>query len=49
MPETTIPPDVPWDQLAWLAVGGLAAVLGTVVAGLLFLRAATSVEELRST
>ncbi|RLQ04910.1 ABC transporter permease [Micromonospora sp. BL1] len=49
VPETTVPPDVPWDQLAWLAVGGLAAVLGTVVAGLLFLRAATSVEELRST
>ncbi|GHJ18083.1 FtsX-like permease family protein [Micromonospora sp. AKA38] len=49
VPKVTVTPDVPWEQLAWFAAGGLAAVLVTVVAGLLFLRAATSVEELRTT
>lgn len=44
----TVTPDVPWAQLAWFAVGGLAAVLVTVGVGLLFLRAGTTVEELRT-
>ncbi|GAB3056627.1 FtsX-like permease family protein [Micromonospora schwarzwaldensis] len=48
VPEVTVTPDVPWEQLAWFAAGGLAAVLLTVVAGLFLLRSATSVEELRT-
>ena len=47
--EGDVTPDVPWEQLAWFAAGGLAAVLVTVVAGLIFLRADPSVEELRTT
>ena len=42
-------PDVPLEQLAWLGAGALAAVLVTVGVGLLFLRASTAVEELRTT
>ncbi|SBT63200.1 FtsX-like permease family [Micromonospora sediminicola] len=49
VPEVVVRPDVPWEQLAWLAAGGLAAVLATAAAGLLVLRASTSVEELRTT
>lgn len=49
MPEVTVPPHVPWEQLAWFAAAGLAAVLLTVGVGLLFLRASTTVEELRTT
>ncbi|WP_260428609.1 hypothetical protein [Micromonospora globispora] len=42
-------PDVPWERLAWLGAGALVAVLVTVGVGLLFLRASTAVEELRTT
>ncbi|QLQ38835.1 FtsX-like permease family protein [Micromonospora robiginosa] len=49
VPKVTVTPDVPWEQLAWFAAGGLAAVLLTAVAGLVLLRSATSVEELRAT
>ncbi|MCX4387256.1 ABC transporter permease [Micromonospora peucetia] len=45
----TVPPDVPLEQLALLGAGALAAVLVTVGVGLLFLRAGTAVEELRTT
>ncbi|MCZ7440334.1 ABC transporter permease [Micromonospora sp. WMMC241] len=48
VPKVTVTPDVPWEQLAWFAGGALAAVLVTVLAGLLLLRTATSVEELRA-
>ncbi|SCL56569.1 hypothetical protein [Micromonospora peucetia] len=44
-----MPPDVPLEQLALLGAGALAAVLVTVGVGLLFLRAGTAVEELRTT
>ncbi|MFF5172642.1 FtsX-like permease family protein [Micromonospora sp. NPDC000089] len=47
-PLVRIAPAVPWEQLAWLGGGALAAVLVTVGVGLLFLRASTSVEELRT-
>ncbi|MGR6316652.1 ABC transporter permease [Micromonospora soli] len=49
VPKVTVTPDVPWEQLAWFAAGGLAAMLVTVGVGLLFLRASTTVEELRTT
>ncbi len=49
VPKVTVTPDVPWEQLAWFAAGGLAAVLLTVGVGLLFLRAGSTVEELRTT
>ncbi|MFI5835200.1 FtsX-like permease family protein [Micromonospora sp. NPDC051300] len=49
VPKVTVTPDVPWEQLAWFAAGGLAAVLLTAVAGLVLLRSATAVEELRVT
>ncbi|MET8906283.1 FtsX-like permease family protein [Micromonospora sp. NPDC004551] len=49
VPEVIVPPHVPWEQLAWFAAGGLAAVLLTVGVGALFLRASTTVEELRTT
>ncbi|MFC7549210.1 ABC transporter permease [Plantactinospora sp. GCM10030261] len=39
--------DVPLEQLALLGGGALAAVLATVAIGLLFLRASTTIEELR--
>ncbi|MGK5737435.1 FtsX-like permease family protein [Micromonospora sp. URMC 103] len=42
-------PDVPLEHLALLGAGALAAVLLTVAVGLLFLRASTAVEELRTT
>ncbi|MEV6814149.1 FtsX-like permease family protein [Micromonospora sp. NPDC051296] len=42
-------PDVPLEQLALLGAGAVAAVLITAGLGLLFLRANTAVEELRST
>ncbi|TDB72864.1 FtsX-like permease family protein [Micromonospora sp. KC723] len=44
----TVTPDVPVEQLAWIAAGALAAVLVTVGVGLLFLRTSTAVEELRA-
>ncbi|MFE9691586.1 FtsX-like permease family protein [Micromonospora sp. NPDC005806] len=49
VPNVTVTPHVPWEQLAWFAAGGLAAVLVTVGVGLLFLHASTTVEELRTT
>jgi hypothetical protein len=49
VPQVTVPPDVPWDRLAWLGAGALGAVLVTVGAGLVFLRSSTAVEELRTT
>ncbi|MGC1210434.1 MAG: FtsX-like permease family protein [Micromonospora sp.] len=49
VPRVTVVPDVPWERLAWLGVGALVAVLVTVGVGLLFLRASTAVEELRTT
>ncbi|MEU2661080.1 FtsX-like permease family protein [Micromonospora sp. NPDC007220] len=49
MPDVTVPPDVPLEQLALLGAGALAGVLATVGVGLLFLRASTAVEELRVT
>ncbi|MEU8259436.1 FtsX-like permease family protein [Micromonospora sp. NPDC048999] len=49
IPEITVAPDVPVEQLAWLAGGALVAVLAIVGVGLLFLRSSTAVEELRTT
>ena len=49
VPRVTVVPDVPWERLAWLGAGALIAVLVTVGVGLLFLRASTAVEELRTT
>jgi hypothetical protein len=46
--EITVPPGVPLEQLAWLGAGAVGAVLLTVAVGLLFLRASTAVEELRT-
>jgi hypothetical protein len=40
---------VPWDQLALLGGGALAAVVVVTVVGLLFLRTSTDVSELRTT
>ncbi|MFG3703255.1 FtsX-like permease family protein [Micromonospora sp. NPDC047670] len=48
VPEVTVTPGVPVEQLAALGGGALAAVLVTVGVGLLFLRAGTAVEELRA-
>ncbi|MEV0806448.1 FtsX-like permease family protein [Micromonospora sp. NPDC050200] len=48
VPEVTVTPDVPLAQLAGIGAGALAAVLVTVGVGLLFLRASTAVEELRT-
>ncbi|MEU7757272.1 FtsX-like permease family protein [Micromonospora sp. NPDC049171] len=42
-------PAVPLEQLAWLGAGALAAVLVTVGVGVLFLRASTALDELRTT
>ncbi|MER7888812.1 FtsX-like permease family protein [Micromonospora sp. NPDC094482] len=47
-PGVSRAPEVPWEQLALLGAGALAAVLVTVGVGLLFLRASTAVEELRT-
>ncbi|MEU4471423.1 FtsX-like permease family protein [Micromonospora sp. NPDC023888] len=44
--ERAVP--VPLEQLAWLGAGALAAVLVTVGVGLLFLRASTALDELRT-
>ncbi|MFU8851000.1 FtsX-like permease family protein [Micromonospora sp. SL1-18] len=49
VPKITVVPDVPVEQLAWLAAGALVAVLVTVGVGVLFLRSSTAVEELRTT
>ncbi|QGN45900.1 FtsX-like permease family protein [Micromonospora sp. WMMD558] len=49
VPEVTVPPAVPLEQLAALGGGALAAVLMTVAAGVLLLRTSTVVEELRTT
>ncbi|WP_406038959.1 ABC transporter permease [Micromonospora sp. NBC_00898] len=49
VPEVTVFPRVPLEQLAWVGAGALAAVLVTVGVGLVFLRASTAVEELRTT
>lgn len=49
VPRVTVVPDVPWERLTWLGAGALVAVLVTVGVGLLFLRASTAVEELRTT
>ncbi|MGC3859084.1 FtsX-like permease family protein [Micromonospora chersina] len=49
VPEVTVTPHFPWEQLAWFAAGGLAAVLLTVGVGVLFLRSSTTLEELRTT
>ncbi|MFU8872238.1 FtsX-like permease family protein [Micromonospora sp. SL4-19] len=49
VPEMTMVPHVPVEQLAWLAAGALVAVLATAGVGLLFLRSSTAVEELRTT
>ncbi|MEH0845132.1 FtsX-like permease family protein [Micromonospora sp. CPCC 205711] len=48
VPEVTVTPGVPVEQLAWVAGAALAAVLVTVGVGPLFLRASTAVEELRT-
>ncbi|MGK5441325.1 FtsX-like permease family protein [Micromonospora sp. URMC 105] len=48
VPEVTVTADVPLGQLALVGAGALAAVLVTVGVGLLFLRAGTAVEELRT-
>ncbi|MFC3503757.1 FtsX-like permease family protein [Micromonospora krabiensis] len=48
-PEVRVTPDVPLEHLALLGAGALAAVLVTVGIGLLFLRASTATEELRTT
>ncbi|RQX17880.1 hypothetical protein DDE19_09785 [Micromonospora ureilytica] len=45
--ERAVP--VPLEHLGWLGVGALAAVLVTVGVGLLFLRASTALDELRTT
>ncbi|WP_433265891.1 FtsX-like permease family protein [Micromonospora vinacea] len=45
--QRTVP--VPLEHLAWLGAGALAAVLVTVGVGLLFLRASTALDELRTT
>ncbi|MEU4527069.1 FtsX-like permease family protein [Micromonospora ureilytica] len=45
--ERAVP--VPLEHLAWLGAGALAAVLVTVGVGLLFLRASTALDELRTT
>ncbi|MEU4397855.1 FtsX-like permease family protein [Micromonospora orduensis] len=41
-------PDVPLEHLAWLGAGATVAVLVTVGVGLLFLRASTALDELRT-
>ncbi|WP_432902332.1 FtsX-like permease family protein [Micromonospora matsumotoense] len=48
VPEGVVRPELPWEQLAWVGAGALAAVLVTVGTGLLFLRMSTAVEELRT-
>ncbi|MET8120833.1 FtsX-like permease family protein [Micromonospora sp. NPDC005189] len=48
-PEIVRAIPVPLEQLAWLGAGALVAVLVTVGIGLLFLRASTALDELRTT
>ncbi|MCG5440553.1 ABC transporter permease [Micromonospora foliorum] len=47
-PEMRRAVPVPLEHLAWLGAGALAAVLVTVGVGLLFLRASTALDELRT-
>ncbi|MCG5448528.1 FtsX-like permease family protein [Micromonospora hortensis] len=49
LPEVRRVPAVPLEHLAWLGAGALAAVLLTIGVGLLFLRASTALDELRTT
>ena len=49
IPEVQRAVPVPLEHLAWLGAGALAAVLVTVGVGLLFLRASTALDELRTT
>ncbi|MFC8847839.1 MULTISPECIES: FtsX-like permease family protein [unclassified Micromonospora] len=49
VPERYVTPGVPLEQLALVGAGAVAAVALTVAVGLLFLRASTTVEELRAT
>ncbi|MDG4836171.1 ABC transporter permease [Micromonospora sp. WMMD967] len=48
-PEVHRAVPVPLEHLAWLGAGGVGAVLVTVGVGLLFLRASTALDELRTT
>ncbi|MDM4722025.1 ABC transporter permease [Micromonospora sp. WMMA1363] len=48
VPEVTVSPAVPLEQLAALGGGAVAAVLVTVAAGVLVLHTSTAVEELRT-
>ncbi|HYN97365.1 MAG TPA: FtsX-like permease family protein [Pilimelia sp.] len=48
-PEVTLQVPVPWEQLALLAGGALAATVAVTALGLLFLRTSTAVGELRTT
>ncbi|WP_432956151.1 FtsX-like permease family protein [Micromonospora haikouensis] len=48
-PERYVTPGVPLESLALVGAGAVAAVALTVAVGLLFLRASTTVEELRAT
>ena len=48
-PGITVPVQVPLDDLALLGVGAMVAALATVGVGLLFLRGATDLTELRQT
>ncbi|MDG4778584.1 ABC transporter permease [Micromonospora sp. WMMD961] len=48
-PEVNRAVPVPLEHLAWLGAGAVAAVLVTVGVGLLFLRASTALDELRTT
>lgn len=48
-PEIVRAIPVPLEQLAWLGAAALVAVLVTVGVGLLFLRASTALDELRTT
>ncbi|RAO03728.1 hypothetical protein GAR05_00709 [Micromonospora saelicesensis] len=49
IPEVQRAVPVPLEHLAWLGAGALAAVLVTIGVGLLFLRASTALDELRTT
>ncbi|MBM0205797.1 ABC transporter permease [Micromonospora sp. STR1s_5] len=48
VPEVQRAVPVPLEHLAWLGAGALAAVLVTIGVGLLFLRASTALDELRT-
>jgi ABC-type antimicrobial peptide transport system permease subunit len=49
VPEVIMRIPVPYGDLAFAGLVGLAAVLGTAAIGLLFLRSSTELEELRTT